>query len=480
MHTISHPCKTSHRALSQGFSLLELILVLSVMAGLSSLGFQAITKRQEATQAENAGKQIAIISQAVNKYIALRYNVITYRPAPPAPPPPFGVNDTGPRTCTYPTPTATVPTFCTISIDTLVKEHLLPSNFKSTTTNPFNSPYAIRLQIAGAPPNLSVNGMVITVNGWTIDGKIRQDLLGTAMSIAGPDAGVTTNTPPMVANTLYGYNGAWSEKNVDWNGIINTNGQLGMVSGYNSSLYSAFLPRNGSLPMTGTLSMGTDGVQNNDIRQVKNLTVVGDTSNPSTIGVATTGVITASTTGVITAPALSVDAIRSTDPTKTIDMLGTRIKVDDVFITSRGQWLSNLEPSYSSRGAFIGTNGLVVSKPDCTAAGNIALGSSLTDVVGQTNGVPRIIVTPAISFVGGVGITGVVNPSATTWPTYPASIGGPGGGQLYGIAITRAVDNAPVLTWTIENYTLDSTNPTVRKIIPGNKVIIQTFCDYMF
>lgn len=233
----------------QGFSLLELILVLGIASAVSFMKFQDLKQEQESVQARAAGEQIKQIGEAVNGYINIRYNKLSTLTAATG-----TGTDPGPRTCSG--------SVCTITYQTLINEGLLPVSFTGVNVN--KSAYTILLKRNGTAPNYVINGLITTNNSWVEGSKIRYDLLGKAMQTAGIDSGMTKT-----ASTVSGYSGSWSADATDYTNI-NKTGILGYRVGYDSSMYSVYLRRDGTLPMTGVLNMG-----GNNINNAKNITASG-------------------------------------------------------------------------------------------------------------------------------------------------------------------------------------------------------------
>ena len=242
-----------------GFTLIELILVISVGLTISFLSFQQMVRSQENTQAKAVGEQIKQIGNSVNSYIAVHYDKLSSLSNSDG-----STLDPGPRTCVAATSS------CTITISTLVNEGLLPQNYSSQ--NLFNSPYTIVLKRSGSSPYYNVAGLITTDNPWKGDSSsIRFDLLGRAIQEAGVDSGMTRD----MASVLAGYKGLWSHNTTEFSNI-NKIGQLGFQVGYGSYSYSIYLRRDGTLPMTGDLNMGTKSINNaKDINGSGNLTMAG-------------------------------------------------------------------------------------------------------------------------------------------------------------------------------------------------------------
>ena len=229
------------RDVKKGFSLLELILVLGVGTMVAFMKFQDMKNEQEQILANAVGQQMKQIGEAVNGYINIRYDRLSTLSNAVG-----NGTDPGPRTCTG--------SVCEITYQTLVNEGLLPSSFSGY--NIIRSPYKILLKRDGASPNYVINGLITTASSWTENGAVRYDLLGKAMQSAGIDSGLTKTT-----SSASGFNAQWSEASSNFNNITSI-GQLAFRVGYNSALYSMYLRRDGTLPMTGDLNMGGNNISN--------------------------------------------------------------------------------------------------------------------------------------------------------------------------------------------------------------------------
>ena len=72
-----------------------------------------------------------------------------------------------------------------------------------------------------------------------------------------------------------GYGGQWSENSGNYSNITD-GGLLAYRVGYNSSMYSVYLRRDGTLPMTGDLNLGGKSIKN-----IQDITASGTTSTGS-------------------------------------------------------------------------------------------------------------------------------------------------------------------------------------------------------
>lgn len=242
--------------IKKGFSLLELTLVLGVGTMVAFMKFQDMKNEQESILASAVGQQMKQIGEAVNGYINIRYDKLSTLSNAAG-----TGTDPGPRTCSG--------SVCEISYQTLINEGLLPSAFTGTNAN--KSSYKIILKRDGTSPNYVINGLITTSTAWIEGGKTRYDLLGNAMQTAGIDSGMTKTT-----SIASGHSGQWSETSANFNNITST-GQLAFRVGFNSALYSVYLRRDGTLPMTGDLNLDGHNINNiANINATGNITTTGN------------------------------------------------------------------------------------------------------------------------------------------------------------------------------------------------------------
>ncbi|WP_410736400.1 shufflon system plasmid conjugative transfer pilus tip adhesin PilV [Citrobacter freundii] len=286
----------------KGFSLLELILVLGVGSMMAFMRFQDMKTEQENVMAKAVGQQMKQIGEAVNGYINIRYDKLSTLTSSSS-----QSSDPGPRTCNG--------SGCEITYQTLINEGLLPVSY--TGVNAQKSSYKIMLKRSGATPNYVVNGLITTTLPWSKSGKLRYDLLGKAMQEAGIDSGMTRTT-----SNAFGYGGQWSETSANFNNITSA-GQLAFRVGFNSALYSVYLRRDGTLPMTGNLNMGGQSVYN-----AQDITAAGTT-----------------TTGILETNTATVGA--------TLNVAGVTTLASDLNVSGNGQVNGNLNSNKTLSGATV-------------------------------------------------------------------------------------------------------------------------------
>ncbi|WP_232487428.1 shufflon system plasmid conjugative transfer pilus tip adhesin PilV [Pectobacterium parmentieri] len=233
----------------KGFSLLEITLVLGVGVAMAFMKFQDMKSNQENIMTNTVGSQMKQMGEAVNRYISIRYDKLSTLTSSSS-----QSSDPGPRTCSA--------NGCEITHQTLVNEGLLPAGY--TGVNMQKSSYKILLKRAGTTPNYVINGLVVTTLPWLEGNRVRYDLLGRTMQVAGIDSGMTQS-----ATVASGTGGQWTENQNSYSGI-NVAGLLAYRVGYASAMYSVYLRRDGTLPMTGELNMGGQSIDN-----VKDITASG-------------------------------------------------------------------------------------------------------------------------------------------------------------------------------------------------------------
>ena len=295
--------------MKNGFSLLELILVLGVGTTLAFLKFQDMLHDQEEVKASAAGQQIKQLGEAVNGYINIRYDKLSTLSNSTG-----TGTDPGPRTCT------TSNSVCSISYQTLINEGLLPSTY--VARNSFGSDYSIQLKRSGTSPNYVIDGVVLTNAAWVEGGRVRYDLLGKAMQSAGIDSGMTKS-----ATQLSGYGNNWNYLSSGYPAIVKA-GMLGYRVGYNSAMYSVYLRRDGTLPMTGNLNMGGQSIYN--------------TQDITASGTTTTGILKANTAATVGT---------------TLNVGGVTTLGSDLNVAGNGQVNGNLNSNNTVSGTTVTSRG---------------------------------------------------------------------------------------------------------------------------
>lgn len=229
---------------SSGFSLLEVLLAVTIAIGLGSMQLGQLKRNTEQKHTIVVGQQLKTVGNAFNAYLSQHYGNIVNMVSVSSP---GTAEDPGPRACNAAT------RICTITSDTLRRAGLLPPSFSGR--NSYGSTYNYYIRVTGTSPSLNVDGVVVTNDPYTVAGAVRHDLIGMAMLEAGADSGSTRT----VANQINGYNGTWLETGYPG---VNQIGLLAYRVGYGSSDNSAYLRTDGTIAMAGDLDMGANSIIN--------------------------------------------------------------------------------------------------------------------------------------------------------------------------------------------------------------------------
>lgn len=236
----------------KGFSLLEVLLAVTIAIGLGSMQLGQLKRDTENKQAQIVGQQMRSVGNAFNAYLAQNYGRIVNMENINAP---GTAQAPGPLACNAGT------RICTITSDTLRRSGLLPASFSGR--NSYGSTYNYYIRVTGSSARWNVDGVVVTNDPYVVGGAVRHDMIGVAMTEAGADSGSTRT----VANQINGYNGTWLETSYPQ---VNQIGLLAFRAGYGASNNSAYLRTDGSIPMEGDLKMA-----NHDILNAKDIVANG-------------------------------------------------------------------------------------------------------------------------------------------------------------------------------------------------------------
>lgn len=366
----------------QGYSLIELILVL----GLSSLAFvstvQWEVKKSQTAKAEIAGEQFAEVGKALSSYIAreqlnLAHNILTNTEAD-------------------------------MSIEVLkgnASGFFIPHQYLPTTFNSVNS-FGTNYRIVIRNTNGRLEGLItsdtpICEFGTAMacpsaNNPIKYDWIGAAMRKMGPQSGMSRNV-----NFLSGLNAGWSLTTAEFSNI-DSPGLIGYrVSTTDTALYdSQYLRLDGTSTMLGNLNMGNYSIENatnislsgwlqgygilaNTIRSGS----INNTGDIQTTNLYATNLVKVGDDALPTDPTglgngdLIVDKnVYAKDiyfgdvnnPSRTKTEAGHGVQPNGITVPDRvipNVWLSDLLPKYVSRGVYKVDDGLPVNKPACNGGG---------------------------------------------------------------------------------------------------------------
>jgi prepilin-type N-terminal cleavage/methylation domain-containing protein len=216
-------CRLRHHVL-RGFTLIELMVVMAIVAMLAVVGAQRLREAYNDTQAKAAADNITVVGQSVQAYIGA--NSGTFGAAPQD-----------------------------LTIAQLQAANVLPPTFVGTT--PWNSGYSIRIRRTPGGPPFQYEALVVTTTPWFINGgTARIDLVGAAVRKIGGAGGMTYDATGPVGN-----GGGWGPLPVANYPAANVAGQLAyFVSQATNPNDNIYLRRDGLYPMTGALQMGSQNI----------------------------------------------------------------------------------------------------------------------------------------------------------------------------------------------------------------------------
>lgn len=365
----------------KGFSLLEVLLAVTIAIALGSMQLGQIKRETESLQLKAVGEQLSMVGKALNSYVALQYHNITAGTNVVAP---GSADDPGPRTCTSQIdPSNSQPIImCTITSDTLRRSGLLPNNFSGR--NAFGATYQYFIKVSGSSPNWRVEGLVATSDPYTVGTVPRFDLIGQAMVVAGADSGTTRS----MANNIEGLNGSWSDPSYP----VSQVGLLAYRVGYGTSGYSSYLRIDGANNMTGNLNIGNpaDPATFGNIGAVRDITATGTVQGSKIVATSPTGDAITTTAGTIGANGSTMvvrtGALQVLQPTGTgrANIDAGNMNVGSVTASGGGVFGGAVEGT-----SLRSTSGGISSAADISANSNIIAGGNISTVNGNlitTNG----------------------------------------------------------------------------------------------
>jgi competence protein ComGC len=259
---------------ASGFTLIEILLVIAILMGVGLMEMRRDVAKARESAAVAVGKQMALVGKAAELYMATKSASLQAMTDP---------------NCIVAGNT------CSLNVGAMIGEGYLPADFLNQVQ--FGGTYLIRV-VRVAPPapaqaalicgvvnptpigcpdqtgaipawQWGLQGLVYTSQPWTDSGTvINWTMLGQAAKQAGPSAGVTQG------GTASGLYGGWSVPGAMYGAAL-ADGQLTYITGSQVNLWSQFVRRDGSLPMTGNLDMGSYNVVN-----MRDMFINGPSTNP--------------------------------------------------------------------------------------------------------------------------------------------------------------------------------------------------------
>ncbi len=267
--------KVSKNKKRNGFTLIEILLVITILMGLVTIEIRKQMSAGDEQLAIAVGRQASELGRAVEKYIALRLTELQSATIPAS-------------ECT---PTA-LPNSCELNMSTLRAYGFIPTESGSGGANtPISTPFGVDFKVylrryfppaptgsaasictlplgsiplgcndpaTSAPPaeQAIIQALVILEDPWRKGGAgaIEWTTLGRAVKEIGPAGGVSKG------NELIGFNGGYAVPSTDFNAIAE--GQLGLLVSSSANMWNKFVRRDGSLPMVGNLNVGGNKILN--------------------------------------------------------------------------------------------------------------------------------------------------------------------------------------------------------------------------
>lgn len=238
-----------------GFTLVELLLVLGVIMGLSILELRKIRAESDYERAKAAGRQFAQVYTAFDKYLNLRRGGLQRMDDAAAADP--NCNFVGGNVCEVDLTAAfndnkIMPPNWTDDfpiLKTRLRAYVFRDSQGATVTN---------------PDEYNLEGIIFAQDPWDTgwgSGGARRDLINAAAKAAGSFAGRSVATNAAEPRSAVGIYGGWSVPGGRYPAGLAAD-QLVGIAQVQSSILNQFVRLDGSLPMTGSLDMGDYRINN--------------------------------------------------------------------------------------------------------------------------------------------------------------------------------------------------------------------------
>ncbi|MFL9611180.1 hypothetical protein ACKF11_13950 [Methylobacillus sp. Pita2] len=226
--------KYSQASKQQGFTLVEVGIVLIIMTLMVALKIREDAQELRMALAKSQGEQMKVAGKGLYNYALANFNAIVDGTAV------AGVANTH------------APTVAELKTLGYMESGFNANTFYGGTYN-----FTINKSPATCTTDCNIAGLAYTSTPMRdpIDNQVDATLLGQAINAIGADGGGSTRTPA----AINGKAGGWTSANPA--GAVT--GILAMRVGEGSALdLSAYLRRDGTRPMTGNLNMGNQSIEN--------------------------------------------------------------------------------------------------------------------------------------------------------------------------------------------------------------------------
>lgn len=336
------------RKINRAFSLVEIMLVLVIVSMMSVLKMSEVKTEQQNRQAKALGEQVKNIAKATNSYINLNYDEIVKLKSDPS------NSDHSPIQCNA------ASFSCKITIATLINAHLLNKGISAKSV--LGNDFEIEIVRTGESPNYMLKGIVLSSGVSNKTKEADWIMLGKALEQIGIDGGLMKKQ-----GEFSGYYGNYKLSPTEYPSLKNKKELIGSVVGYSANLYSLYLRRDGTLPMSGNLNMDLHNIDH--VNTLNALTVNTDDLKSKKI---------------------------SSDEIVANNSLTSKLKTDLLGRTTIGGDYLNINA------ANINIENNVVMKKELNLLGNLTVG-------GANNTIKNTLNTQTIKNTGNVNIDGLLS-----------------------------------------------------------------------
>lgn len=239
---------------TKGFSLIEMLLVLSISIAISTLKYLEIKNDHEIFVSHLISDQLKEVGAAANVFISKRAHELFLK---------NGDNYIYDATCKD-------NNVCEIKISTLKSEGLINYDKNFDFLHKYN--YKIFINKNDYGPHSSVKGIIL-LNKPIKEYSGTSKMNGHILKNVGIDSGVLKN------DKINGYKGIWKTKLIPYISDYDKSSELIILNvGYNSEQYSIFLLKDGTLPMLGNFNFDKNNLNNISTLNSENLYSDSDTT----------------------------------------------------------------------------------------------------------------------------------------------------------------------------------------------------------
>lgn len=264
----------------RGFSLIELMVVISISALIAAATALAMRDASEKRMAVRAADNISEVGRAVSAYISAN--------------------------------SASLLANQTITLATLRAGGFLPTTFQPGLPWDNGGGYAIRIRRVSTTPPV-FEALVTTTTPWSINGDVRHDLLGYAIEHIGGPGGFTYNN----TDGAFGAGATWNATVASFPetaaGSASATDGGGLLAYYVSTATNPndqlYLRRDGSNTMLGALQMNNNNVVGANAVNAASVTATGAVNAASVSATGAVNAATVTASGAVTAATVTASGV---------------------------------------------------------------------------------------------------------------------------------------------------------------------------